>query len=415
MLLLALLPGVFSKVYANGSLKEGLLVASALAALLLMVSGQRITLNRARQLSRRFCLAIVIITLHGLLMTLNDGFSISRFTLSLIFLFVIFFLWLPITEAFFDATAADLDGALRWCYWILLLDGFVSTVLYRLGATKVMFFAAEPSHFALTFLPLLFYVLFRDRSPWHFVGALAIAIFIGNLTLLVGVALLTVFYCRHRPLSLAVALALGVLLVVISPSFSEYVMGRLTFSSDSENLSTLVFLSGYERAYETLSSGHWLGVGFQQMGYVGPSGKLMDTITKIMGGTELNLFDGGTLASKLIVEFGVVGIAVLLFYLTGFIRLLLRGIPEASDPAAVFFLGIYISFACDLFVRGTGYMSIAVVLFFVAQIYLAKVGLLQHPIVAAFGRFLRFQPNRTDVTRKASKVDFNGLQCREGA
>jgi hypothetical protein len=108
------------------------------------------------------------------------------------------------------------------------------------------------------------------------------------------------------------------------PSFSEYVIDRIIFSPNTTNLSALVFMSGFERAYETLASGYIVGMGFQQMGFIGPAGHFIDSITQITNGNQLNLYDGGTLASKLIVEFGLFGVAFLLAYFAGFINIFIK-------------------------------------------------------------------------------------------
>jgi hypothetical protein len=388
MLILVLLPGSFSKIYSHAeSLKEGSLVASVLASLLLMLCGQSIKLRRARQLLRVLGVVLIIVASHSLLMILEDGFNLSRFVLSLAYFGALVILWLPIVEAIFSSTATDLDIALRWCYWILLSDGLASTVLYRLGASnKTMFFAAEPSHFALAFLPFLFYILFRDRSPWHLAIAIAIAIFIGNVTLLAGVALLVIFYYRRRARSLIFVCCLGVLLISASVEYSKYLIERMTFSADSENLTTLVFISGYERAYETLTKGQWLGVGFQQMGFAGPSGSVMESITALTQGSELNLYDGGTLASKLIVEFGVLGIGLLIYYLVRLVRLFRFGRFEGKEPLALFLSGVFITFACYVFMRGMGYFSITVFLFLLANSFLDADGSVRRRITFGFGR-----------------------------
>ena len=362
LLILVLMPGSFSKFYIDAeSLKEGLLVATALATLVIAFFGLRILRDLARLLSFRFSMLMLFLIVHGALLMFNQGFNGQRFALSLAFFAALFLLWLPIIGVLFRAAPSHLDGALRLCYWILLADGLASTVLYLSGGDKTLFFAAEPSHFAITFLPFLFYKVFRDRSPWHLVVALFIAVFIKNLTIFSGVVLLTVFYFRRKKLMLLLASGATALLVVMSAEYSIYVTDRLALSSDSENLSTLVFLSGYERAYETLMTGHLLGVGFQQMGFVGPQGQFVATISEITRGNELNLYDGGTLASKIIVEFGALGVLALLAYLLRLRKHLLARIEELPTTA-LFFTGVEISFACYLFVRGMGYMSATVLL-----------------------------------------------------
>ena len=369
ILILALMPGSFSKFYPDAeSLKEGLLIASAMATLVIAFFGLRIQRDLARLLSFRFSMLMLFLVVHSTLPMFYLGFDSQRFMLSLAFLSVLFLLWLPIIDALFRVAPPQLDSALRLCYWILLAGGLASIVMRLGGGNKTMFFASEPSHFAITFLPFLFYKVFRDRTPWHFAMALFIAVFIKNLTIMSGVLLLAVFYFRRKKLMLLLVFGACFLLVSKSSVYGIYVIDRLTLSSNSTNLSTLVLLSGYERAYETLITGHLIGVGFQQMGFVGPQGQFMATISEITNGNELNLYDGGTLASKIIVEFGVLGVIFILVYLQR-LRKHLRSCIEELSPAALFFTGIEITFACYLFVRGMGYMSAAVLLLLASYSY----------------------------------------------
>ncbi len=385
ILILTLIPGSFSKFYVDAeSLKEGLLVASAMATLVIAFSGLRIRRDLARLLSFRFSMLMLFLIVHGTLLMFNLGFNGQRFALSLAFFAALFLLWLPIIDVLFRAAPSHLDSALRLCYWILLADGLTSTVLRLGGGDKTMFFAAEPSHFAITFLPFLFYKVFRDRAPWHLVVALFIAVFIKNLTIISGVVLLAVFYFRRKKLMLLLVLGACALLVIMPSEYSMYVTDRLALSSDSENLSTLVFLSGYERAYETLVTGHLLGVGFQQMGFVGPQGQFIATISEITRGNDLNLYDGGTLASKIIVEFGVPGMMVLLVYLLRLRMHMLSRIEELL-PATLFFTSIEITFACYLFVRGMGYMSATVLLLLASYGYANYVARLRSAVRPTVG------------------------------
>jgi len=379
LLILVLMPGSFSKFYIDAeSLKEGLLVATALATLVIAFFGLRILPDLARLLSFRFGMLMLFLIVHGTLLMFNQGFNGQRFALSLAFFVVMFLLWLPIIDVLFRSAPSHLDGALRLCYWILLADGLASTVLYLNGGEKTTFFAAEPSHFAITFLPFLFYKVFRSRAPWHLVVALFIAVFIKSLTILCGIVLLAIFYFRRRRLVLVLLMGLGLVarLLVMSSEFGMYVTDRLELSSDSENLSSLVFLSGYERAYETVVTGYLLGVGFQQMGFVGPQGQFLTTISEINSGNELNLYDGGTLASKIIVEFGALGVLALLAYLLRLRKHLLSRIEELP-PHALFFAGVEIAFSCYLFVRGMGYMSPTVLLLLASYGYANYVGRLR--------------------------------------
>lgn len=78
---------------------------------------------------------------------------------------------------------------------------------------------------------------------------------------------------------------------------------------------------------------------------------------------DLNLLDGGSVATKFIGEFGLLGVAMLLAYLFYFAKSA-RWLHEISmsevaprDCKRVFFLSCFVMYCIDLFVRGTGYFS----------------------------------------------------------
>lgn len=373
MLVLVLLPGSLSKFYTDAeSLKEGLLLASLLAVILIIFKGRFTSQKIAHYFGMRFVFLIALISLHVCVITNNEGFNTERFFLSLIFLLIILILWIPIADTIFSSSPTDFDIALRWCYWLLFLDGLISGLFHTFFGDISVFFAAEPSHFALSFLPFLFYMVFNDRSSLHLWCGMVIAVMISNLTMLAGVVLIAICYFWRRKFFLIAFLLLGTMFIFMLPSYNEYVLDRLTFSLDSKNLSTLILLSGYERAYETISSGYWLGVGFQQMGFIGPPGDAMSSIKIITGGSELNLYDGGTLASKLVTEFGFLGLICLVVYLVNLFRIFFTLNQSDREPHILFFQGLYITFTCYLFVRGMGYMSPMTILALIAYLYLGR-------------------------------------------
>jgi hypothetical protein len=81
-----------------------------------------------------------------------------------------------------------------------------------------------------------------------------------------------------------------------------------------------MFLSGYERAYLTFFDSYLLGVGFQQMGIIGPLGEFQVAIMHLTNGYTMNTLDGGSLFSKLTTEFGIFGIFAVLAYVAKAIR-----------------------------------------------------------------------------------------------
>jgi hypothetical protein len=232
ILILILLSGAFSKFYEDAdSLKEGLLVASSLAMLFTILDFQSFRKIRII-LSIEFIFFLLFITLHGFLVYLGDDFNVNRFVLSILFLCLIGILWIPIKNFLFRASPFNFDKSIRLCYWILVIDGILSTIIIinGYGRSKEMLFASEPSHFALTYLPFLFYMVFRDKSAWHLLGGLLFAIFVQNITALAGVFLIGIFYFRKRKMLLLSVALLGVAFIFVSTEFNRYLFDRLNLA-----------------------------------------------------------------------------------------------------------------------------------------------------------------------------------------
>lgn len=271
------------------------------------------------------------------------------------------------------------DGAIKFVFWALVLSAIAGLAhfspFFPEEAFKSVLFYGEPSHFALDFLPLLLYTVVRSR-PWLklalLLGSLALCLMLENLTLMVGVALVFVMTVRLR----LVLLLLPVVIFALLATNLEYYAERLDFSGSSSNLSTLVYMQGLERAYLNLMETRGLGIGFQQFGIVGSMGEVLEEI-KVLIGREANLLDGGSLAQKIVGEFGILGILGMMLYFGYFVRSakwLFResvGLGLPADPRDVFFHSCFAMYAIDLLIRGVGYFSSSGFLFVASLFWLS--------------------------------------------
>ena len=164
-------------------------------------------------------------------------------------------------------------------------------------------------------------------------------------------------------------------LIIFFSGFFTFFIDRLNFSGNNQNLSVLVFLSGYERAYLTFSESYMLGVGFQQMGIIGPLGKFQIAIMAITaGGVTMNTLDGGTLFSKLVTEFGMFGFALVLAYVAMAIRVFRsRRRLFSEDYKGLFYTASFLSFFILIFIRSVNYFSPSFFIFLIALIGLSKL------------------------------------------
>lgn len=260
----------------------------------------------------------------------------------------------------------------RFVFWLMSVMGCVAAVAYHMGFNpyKEVFVFKEPSHFAMLYLPFFLCVSCLSSGVLRF-GCFLVALFIGlaikSLTLLVGILFLSVFVFGVRVCAFFAVICGGALLLVPQVlDFNQYYMERLSFSSDAENFSTMVYMSGFERAYLSIVDSFGFGVGFQQLGIVGPQGEVMDKIIAALGST-LNHNDGGLLGAKVVAEFGVFGVLLIVAYVFGFGSLFFSWKSRRSaEGVDFFFVCVYLAFFIEIFVRGAGYFTPSCFLFLVS-------------------------------------------------
>jgi hypothetical protein len=264
-------------------------------------------------------------------------------------------------------TPGALNATAHYAFWVLTAIAYmaIAHVPSVTGSAypKPVIVFSEPSDFSFVYLPFLIFTVAnatRGRQMLLLLSGLLIGMLLENLTMLVGIlGASCLILRRYQILLLLAGLVLGAGVLALDLS---YYADRLALSADSDNLSTLVYLQGWERALLNLQETDGVGVGFQQFGYVGSLGDISQKIL-LLAHTNLNLYDGGSTGSKLIAELGVVGILMVVLYL----RLLVRGallirraqqLPAGTrDRRRIFFYSVVVAYGSELFIRGTGYFS----------------------------------------------------------
>ncbi len=230
------------------------------------------------------------------------------------------------------------------------------------ASPKPCFLFSEPSHFALAIAPFLVYYVV-SRSPFWvllLVFFSAWAIYIENLTMIMVVIIAYITTINLKKLLLASALV--IIVALLSPNLNYYIE-RIDLSASNDNLSALVFMQGWQNASLSLQQTMGFGVGFQQFGFANESGEVTAKILTITPNNS-NLFDGGTMASKLVGEFGIFGALLTL-------ALILRAIKSVIfinnnkyiSPLLLLAHCINIGFMVDLLIRGGGYFTQGVFLY----------------------------------------------------
>ena len=157
------------------------------------------------------------------------------------------------------------------------------------------------------------------------------------------------------------------LIFLLNENF-QFISDRINFSTDTKNLSILTFLSGYERAYLSIIENNGLGMGFQQMGILGPIGEFQEKIKYLMGG-YMNFYDGSSLAPKIIYELGIVGIFLIIIYIYYFFKNLKKLLNNKfKSNQELFFSMVFFSIIIALFVRAASYFTPSMFIFAVSLV-----------------------------------------------
>lgn len=384
LLVTAALPSFVFMVFHTSSMAAGILVVSGVYVLLFaLLGGIRWRVPRLGTVIIRVTTALGVVFAQGAVsMQLHSQFDFGRFLQSCLLLVLVFLATLSFALLARKVPDHQADFAVRWNFYVLLLVGIMgifSISPFSPDWRKPVVFFSEPSHFALSFLPFLLYMVVNasaGRKLLLVLSGYALAVLIENLTLAVGVTLIAAL---TLPLRRSLLLAFIVTAAIWVGSVNlDYFTARVDMSGGTQNLSTMVYLSGWERACQDFSDTFGLGVGFQQFGIIGSRGDEMESIAALVG-ADLNLLNGGTVAPKFIGEFGVIALAMLLAYLVYFakcakwLREVSRG-AEIGTPARVFFLSCVVMYSVDLFVRGPGYFSSSGFLFVAATVWLVIEG-----------------------------------------
>lgn len=244
---------------------------------------------------------VIFILLQGLLVSDLNARAYLSLPIVIIFLISAFL----VAAAVSDLENIDYSRVIYWLNNILLfivvgniLTGFKLGLFLGGGHTDIYPFG-EPSHFALFLGPLAIaeFILseIKYRKYIILISVFLIGISIPNTTLLVYVLLmllLVVKFSKSSLLAFGIFLLCGYTYLISNDVNFDYFIDRLTLTSDSENLSALVYLQGVDYSLKSLSDTYGLGVGFQMMGTQEQSIITQRIIELTASGTALNRLDG---------------------------------------------------------------------------------------------------------------------------
>jgi len=322
----------------------------------------------------------LLIALHSIICTIFFQNDLIRLLLSFVFL-----IFLSYCAFSFQKYYTVKIFYIKFTLLILIFIFILSRIFIKYIQSKSVIFFSEPSHFALVFIPFLFVLLVISKNSVKFFLMLisfVIAAYIENLTFMCGLALCLLLIIPFRTLFYVVP---SFILAILTIRYSQiyygyeglsYYFDRLPLSVDSFNLSSMVYLVGWDRAIADVIASFGFGIGFQQFGIAGPESMLSELVIKrfhLPG--PLNLLDGGSLGAKFVGEFGIFGVLLLFCYLFYFIKFIkILNISNYSTHRlsiqSVFFMSWFITFSIDIFVRGTGYFNPPFLIFLASIFYL---------------------------------------------
>jgi hypothetical protein len=350
----------------TGSTSIGVFITSAFYFILfLALSAVR------RQQSLSVVSTVVLLALifaHGAVNCLiYDAFDYERFLASYILLIAFFLGAISFVLLVQKVTQPSADFSIRLVFYVLLVSSVAGILKFSLFTSgeirKPVLFFNEPSSYSLGFAPFLLYMAVMSSPKVRFLLvsiSYSIALALESFTLVIATSLVVLLILPLRYYFFLVP-ALVIVFLAWSVNVSYY-SSRADFSEDNTNLSSLVYVSGWERAYLSLKDTFGLGLGFQQFGVIGQQGQAMEVLDGL-GATDLNRLNGGAIAPKFIGEFGIVAVVMLFVYTFYFVkyfkwlRSICLGKVSCPDNKKYFFISCFLMFSLDLFVRGSGYFA----------------------------------------------------------
>jgi hypothetical protein len=313
-----------------------------------------------------------IILAHIVVASEIQPVDLARCTASLVALMFLLLGGMTLGMDLASQSDSKVDSAVSISLWVFL--AFIALKLADIEPRsnyfeKPMFPYVETSHFALAFGPILMYRCVRAgraRALWWLLSGFVLALLLQSMALLLCCVLIAAA-CRRM---LLVSIVGVVVMVGGLPLELAYFAERADFSDTTQNVSSLVYLQGWQQVQECIGWTSGWGVGFQQMGFREPEVAAAQVIRFISHGQDLNTQDGGFVFAKLASEFGIFGVLLAIVYLYTAWRCLRVLRQGGSSAATTLARCIVVAYAVDMFARGTGYFVESTLMFVGAVIVL---------------------------------------------
>lgn len=314
-----------------------------------------------KSIFNKVIMSIVLVLIHFLLANVFFEVDFMRGLLSILFILIIVlsaYLFSKLIQYLSDKDIERIVNIILILMIVVFIVSYIPAIQNTTDHQKPMFPYSEPSHFSLFIAPFLGVKLFclsgKRRLIVMFIGILA-GFLMKNFTMIIIVIFFSILVFRSKNIFI---LSLGAVLLYLGIDYMDvsYYTDRLNLSSTSDNLSVLVYLQGWQLAWEGLKNTYGFGIGFQQLGFVPIETEAGYIINKLIG-KEVNVTDAGITAPKMIAELGILGLGMVVYYMYKFINVYMKWKGEYLGVKSFFIYSLFFSFFIALFVRGIGYYN----------------------------------------------------------
>lgn len=234
---------------------------------------------------------------------------------------------------------------------------------------------SEPSHLALAMTPVLVGLMrareLRDRLwGWGAFAAMMLLSASATLPILVALCFTASLIAQSRQ-TISAALVLRLLMLisvlvgaVLASPFRDEFLQRILDLTQIEigaNISSVVYVNGWEMAIENLISSNGIGLGFNRMGCEPRPQTDSGAILGYFNMEDQNFNDGSFIMSKILSELGFVGAilwAVALFQLIRMVFVKRKGhLPQVSPDVQALLISGLVVITIGALIRGTNYLS----------------------------------------------------------
>jgi hypothetical protein len=238
----------------------------------------------------------------------------------------------------------------------------------------------EPSHVAISLFPCIAILLSSKEKSYNQKGLCALLLLIA-ISLSSTLIMLTLGYIAYRLIILGQVkkglislIVIGLLValaftlnyeLLVEPTVSRIVGITSMLDADGDsakkvNLSSMVYIKGWQDALANLERTNGIGLGFNMMGCSPLPDVSIRNILSVPGRTDLNNEDGSFLLSKIASEFGVTGVVLFILVIVYWFRYQSNSAAwsvGSYGDVSLIHSSIMFSFVATSLLRSTGYFQ----------------------------------------------------------